>query len=243
MVDVKREGVGSSARMRGVPPASAPGRPAAVSRRRGQTKGDRNEQAILDTCERLLAEKSLMAITIDEMAGGAGISRPTFYFYFPSREAVLATLAERLHEQIFEASQAWLRRKDESPAAALRRTVEAILALWREHGPVLRATVQARTTDPDLRDFWAEASRRFVVGTAEHIQRERDAGIAPPGPPDATALASVLASMNEQVCYNTSLRRRSAQVDREVADTLVHVWLHAVYGTIDDAGSDKGSDE
>ena len=34
------------------------------------------------------------AITIEELASGAGISRPTFYFYFDSREAVIRALSE-----------------------------------------------------------------------------------------------------------------------------------------------------
>jgi AcrR family transcriptional regulator len=44
----------------------------------------------------LLDERALADISVDDLAKGAGISRPTFYFYFPSKEAVLLALLERM---------------------------------------------------------------------------------------------------------------------------------------------------
>ena len=38
----------------------------------------------------------LAEISVDDLAKGAGISRPTFYFYFPSKDAVLLTLLDRV---------------------------------------------------------------------------------------------------------------------------------------------------
>src|SRR4029077_19443864 len=61
-------------------------------RRSSRPSGDDREQAILATAERLLEERALADISVDDLAKGAGISRPTFYFYFPSKEAVLLTL-------------------------------------------------------------------------------------------------------------------------------------------------------
>ena len=62
--------------------AMPPRTSSARARRRAPRKGDLTEQAILDTAERLLADRSLASIGIDELAAGAGISRPSFYFYF-----------------------------------------------------------------------------------------------------------------------------------------------------------------
>src|SRR5207248_11581246 len=53
-------------------------------RRSARTSGDERERAILQTAEELLRERSLTDIAVDEPARGAGISRSTFYFYFPS---------------------------------------------------------------------------------------------------------------------------------------------------------------
>lgn len=198
-------------------------------RRRAARKGDLTEQAILDTAARLLADRSMASIGIDELAAGAGISRPSFYFYFESREAVLRALAERMSDALYRSSEVWLRRSDESPALAIRRAIEANLALWRKHGAVLRATVHARDTDREMGGFWDGVGRRFVDATAEQIERERAAGLALPGPPAARSLARVLVAMNQRALHEASLRRRSAAADRELVDTLAAVWMRAVY--------------
>ena len=69
------------------------GRGVLSASRRPARKGDLKEQAILATCERLLGEKPLGEIGVDELAAGAGISRPSFYFYFESKNAVLRAQA------------------------------------------------------------------------------------------------------------------------------------------------------
>ena len=55
-------------------------------------KGDANEQAILETAERLLGASAFSEISISDLAASAGISRSSFYFYFGSKDEVLMTL-------------------------------------------------------------------------------------------------------------------------------------------------------
>src|SRR4051794_41231086 len=70
--------------------------PAPRGRRSVRPSGDDRELAILTTAERLLSERPLSSISVDDLARGAGISRPTFYFYFASKDAVLLTLLDRV---------------------------------------------------------------------------------------------------------------------------------------------------
>src|SRR5688500_5015616 len=74
-------------------------------RRAGRPTGDDRELAILATAERLLGERTLREISIDDLAKGAGISRPTFYFYFPSKDAVLLALLDRVVSEADEAAR------------------------------------------------------------------------------------------------------------------------------------------
>lgn len=200
-----------------------------TGRRRKPRRGDITEAAILDTAEKLLADRPLSAITVDELARGAGISRPSFYFHFESREAVLRALAERIVDELAQASDRWLERGGDPPETAIRRTLEGILALWQAHGPVLRAMIEAGAGDAELRRFWTSVGKRFVDATAARIERERAAGVAPGGP-DAHSLAAVLVAMNDRVFYDHSRHRRSAREDRDLVHTLTAVWLRAVYG-------------
>ena len=68
----------------------------ARGRRTTRPTGDDREAAILATAEELLGQRPLAEISVDDLARGAGISRPTFYFYFRSKDAVLLTLLDRV---------------------------------------------------------------------------------------------------------------------------------------------------
>jgi AcrR family transcriptional regulator len=207
-------------------PTSPPPR---TSRRRGERRGDVTERAILETAERLLSERPLSQISVEELARGAGISRPSFYFYFESREAVLRALAEGLTDALYRAAERWLDPGDRSPAEATRLAISENLDLWQKHGPVLRAVVRARETDPEIRRLWGEFVRRYVNAFADHIEHEREAGRAPSGPPSARDLAIVLLNMSDRTWYETALVRRSQAAQKALVDTMTTVWLRAVY--------------
>src|SRR4030088_2909646 len=93
----------------------------ARGRRSARVSGEERESAILATAERLLEERSPQEISVDDLARGAGISRPSFYFYFPSKDAVFLTLIDRLVEQA-----------DAGRGDVLERLAEDPRARWRE---------------------------------------------------------------------------------------------------------------
>jgi TetR/AcrR family transcriptional regulator, ethionamide resistance regulator len=206
---------------------SVPSAPSA--RRRVARKGDLTEQRLLGEAESLMAGRPLSSIGIDEIANAAGISRSSFYFYFASREALLRTLGERAQDEVLASAESWLNRTDEPPAAAIERALTENLAMWRRHGPVLRALHDARHTDEETDAVRLAIARRFVDATAAQIERERSAGVAPPAPPDARRLAALLTGMNDRAFYEASQRPASRRRDRELVRALTTVWLRSVY--------------
>lgn len=183
------------------------------------------------TAERLLAKKSLHEISVDELAKGARISRPTFYFYFESKFAVVRALVEEIVEDTYTAALRWLERTDEPPDEAIRSSIEVGTRHWREHGPVLRAAVQTLEIFPEMDRFWEQVTRRFVDAVAVQIEREREAGLALDGPPSAHALATALIWMDERCFYTASLGANPSLNDDELIETLTAVWLRSIYGT------------
>jgi AcrR family transcriptional regulator len=61
-------------------------------RRQIQTRCD----AILDAARELMAERGYAAMTMDDLAARAGITKPTLYRYFPSKEAIAVQAVVRL---------------------------------------------------------------------------------------------------------------------------------------------------
>lgn len=201
------------------------------ARRGSRPSGDDREHAILATAERLLADRALGEISIDELARGAGISRPTFYFYFESKDAVLLTLLERVVAEADEAAFDLPERPAEDRATAWREAIDAFFTTFRAHRAVAVASAQARATNAEVRRLWTKVMEHWVRHTEEAIQAERDRGAAPPGPP-ARELALALNLMNERVMYATFAAEEPSVTEPHVVDTLLHVWLTSIYRTI-----------
>src|SRR5262249_29684216 len=72
------------------------------SRRDKRLSGDQRECEILESTERLMQERPFHEISTDAIAAGAGITRPTFYFYFASKDAVLLALLDDLTRRVHD---------------------------------------------------------------------------------------------------------------------------------------------
>ncbi len=186
------------------------------------------EQAILDTAWRLLSEKPIASITIDELAKGAGISRSSFYFYFSSRSEVIRALAERTRADLTEAV---LEPLGGAPSIrdAVKTVVENLLARWRTHGPLLRAMDHLAERDPELAEFWTSISARLVGRLAALIDAERRRGRAPDGP-SAFDLAWSLMHLYWRVGQQLSLGTGAGVEDP--VETLTAMTMRAIYSPL-----------
>jgi TetR/AcrR family transcriptional regulator, ethionamide resistance regulator len=211
-----------------LPPA-----PKARGRRGARASGDDRERAILETAERLLEERPLSEISVDDLAKGAGISRPTFYFYFPSKDAVVLTIIDRLVEAATGSREEALATLAEGdPRAGLRQGIEDLYAAFRSRRAVVLAASELRTTNSEARELWAEVMEGWVTDVTAVIEAERARGAAPPGQP-ARDLAIALVQMNERVQYATFAGESPSLEDDRVLEVLVDIWLRAIYGAAD----------
>lgn len=216
--------------VRMAPPRTAASRPATRSRRTPKVSGDERERAILETLERLLDERPLHAISIDDLARGAGISRPTFYFYFASKEAVLLSLFERMLAEAQATRGDTLHRLAEDPPARLREALGAFFEAFRSRRAVTLAGADAQASSPEVRAVWAQVMEAWVAEAAAAIEAERARGAAPDGVP-ARELAISLLLMNERVFQTTFARQQPAVPEDDVLDVIVPIWLSAIYGS------------
>lgn len=195
------------------------GRIPARGRRSGERKGDARERAILDTCEALLAEKGYEAMTVGDIAEGAGITRGALYFYFGSKQEVVTALVARTVEHLWERSRATAQAEDPhlAVAAAMRRTVE----LWNVHGLVMRTAIDLSLTVPAIGELWSRTADLFTAAITAVLER---AGVRPgAGPQDAPAVARALCWMIERTFYHAS--QQSPQELRAASATCEHIWL------------------
>jgi AcrR family transcriptional regulator len=200
-------------------------------RRGTRANGDDRERAILETAERLLEDRPLSEISVDDLAKGAGISRPTFYFYFPSKDAVVLTIVDRLvADAAASRAEALATLAQGDPRAGLRKALEDLYGAFRSRRAVALAAAELRPTNSEARDLWSQVMEGWVTDATAVIEAERARGAAPPGQP-ARDLAIALVQMNERVQYATFADESPSLEDSRVLDVLVDIWLRAIYGT------------
>ncbi|WP_343232229.1 TetR/AcrR family transcriptional regulator, partial [Mycolicibacterium sp. CBMA 361] len=135
-------------------------------RRATRPSGDEREAAILATATTLLQQRSFSEISVDDLAKGAGISRPTFYFYFPSKEAVLLSLLDPLIKRADTGFDGALEDMPADPKEAIRHGIEIFFSSFGSHPATARAGVEAVRTVPEFREVWAG-----LMLLAAHISR------------------------------------------------------------------------
>jgi AcrR family transcriptional regulator len=151
----------------------APRRGAGGARRRDRT-GQR--ALLLDVTARLVAEEGTAAVTMERVAGLAGVSKPVVYKSFSDRGDLLCALLERCWLGLDESVQRRLRaaRSFDAHVAAL---VSSYFEELARQGRVLQVLLAGAAAEPAL-----EAARRDRHRDAERQWSEfyqRRGGLAP----------------------------------------------------------------
>ena len=199
-------------------------------RRASRPSGDDREAAILQTAERLLEERLLAEISVDDLAKGAGISRPTFYFYFPSKEAVLLTLVDRVVQEADTAIEHLSAELPSDPARVWGAIITRVFESFGKQRWIARNGLSLLARDGEIRQVWLTLMQKWIDSTAATIQAERDRGAAPDTIP-AEDLAATLNFMNERAMLASFAAEQPAVAYEHVVETLTHVWLTSIYGT------------
>ena len=198
----------------------------AIKSRRAPTKGDQREQALIDAARSLFRDKSISQVTIDELAGAAGIARSGFYFYFESKQALLAALVDqRLAEADLEMAE-WL-TSDGLDRGALRRGLAAGLARWKVDGRWLREAFITPDPGPEVMHVRDRLVDEGCTLFSKRIERDARAGRTVAGPP---VLVAKMAVHLRSVTFADVYGDPGAYDEDELLDTLTDAVLRLVYG-------------
>ncbi|GAA1656561.1 TetR/AcrR family transcriptional regulator [Actinoplanes couchii] len=192
-----------------------------MKRRTGPSKGDLREAAILDAARTLFAEQPYDAVTIDDLARAAGLSRTGFYFYFRTKAAVLTALMARFWD-VLGASHVWFDSTGPSPVL-LREQLLASAQLWREHAGVLSCAPGTA----EVREFNARVTARHDERCAEKISRDQQLGTATTTIP-ANRLAEMVGAIRD-ARWSQMANASDAELDDAVQD-IAEAIQRLVYG-------------
>jgi TetR/AcrR family transcriptional regulator, ethionamide resistance regulator len=197
-----------------------------VPARRRRRTPEVAEAEIISAAESLLRERPFRELTVDEVMRRTELSRPSFYVYFTDRHQLVLKVVEHLGSELFTMSDRWLRGTGEGPQIA-REALDGIVAVYVEHGPVMRALADAAADDRGVEQAYNALVQTFVDATARHIEEEIADGRVLPL--DARETATALVWMMERY-LNLSLGREPMTPRAAVADTLATICTRVLYG-------------
>lgn len=116
--------------------------PMTQAERRSHTRA-----ALIDAALKLFSDVGVVATTVDQISAAAGVTKRTFYRYFPSKEAVLFAEYEDRVEWALKALQT--RPPNEPLTDCLLRSIDSFPA---EAGPVVQAAALRDQLDTEVID-------------------------------------------------------------------------------------------
>jgi AcrR family transcriptional regulator len=197
---------------RSVPPRTSPRK---VPR---QERSRLTVEAILDAAARVFERHGYAAGTTNRIAERAGVSIGSLYQYFPNKDAILVALVERhLDEGTAVAGPVLAALAAQRPPVevAMRRLVEAMVALHRERPALHRVLFEEAPRPPALRRR-LEALEGAAVAAVEAYLRERDDVRRDPG-----IAARMVVRVVETVTHELTLRPGDVAVATYVEETVV----------------------
>jgi AcrR family transcriptional regulator len=195
----------------------------AALRRRAHERRSNAERMILEATEALLAAREFHDLTVEDVMATTGLTRTSFYRYFPDLEAVLLRRLSDLGDDLRRSADSWL----QDPTAGLETGVEFV-TLFRDHGRLLLAFEQASGAGTEIDRAWRSVIQEFTdtyTGFIAELCRQRLCNI---DRPEQTARA--LVGMTERYLLDTYGRGPAVDVDVAAA-TLAEIWQRTLFSS------------
>jgi AcrR family transcriptional regulator len=198
----------------GMSPPATPAERKQPEQRRSRARVER----ILDEAAALISETGVDGMTMSALAERAGVSLPSIYRYFSSKQAIIERLALRYAERVRTEFLAALGPVT-TRAAARDAVADAMAIYWRLYrdDETFAAVWSATVADPALAVLDIDDSRRNGLLLAEAI-----ADVADPGGVDPALLAFVASHLAGSVV------RLAVQLEATEAEAVVDVMVERV---------------
>jgi AcrR family transcriptional regulator len=203
-----------------------------AARRRGvndtrelRARGRNTKRRLLDAGATVLAAKGYHATRVDDVVKLAQTSHGTFYLYFSNKEELFRALAAEVAEEMTALAEALEPlRSGAAGRARLQRWIAQFVALYRHHGPVIRAWTEAEIGGSEFGRLGTDLLTQFTGVVVARIGE-----VAPPDLDPAIA-ALVLVAMLERLNYYALTNQVRVEPDA-IAETIARVTHASLFGT------------
>ena len=189
-------------------------------------KSERTRQSILDAALKFLWTHPFRDLTVGELMSLAGISRSAFYQYFEDLHDLMEVLLRGMEEEILAVTSAWFQGEGD-PIPLLEDSLENMVRVCYQQGPILRAVSDAAPMDERLEKAWTDFKKGFDDAVTNRIEQQQADGLIKPF--DARPVAMALNRMDAYLIIQ-QFGRRPRGNQKSVRDAILRVWISTLYG-------------
>jgi AcrR family transcriptional regulator len=200
---------------------------------------DEARREILDSAARFLRKRDFRDLTVAKVMAGTTLSRPAFYQYFKDVHDLIVSLLHDIEAVMHETASPWINGEGE-PLAALRKSNWGIVETCIEHGPIIRAIVEAAPLDERLEQAWTSFMERWDDAAEARIVAHQRDGLIPPL--DSRRIAKALNSLDVNLVV-AAFGRHPQDDPEEVLETMHRVWSSTLYGRLPRSLPAEGTSE
>ena len=192
----------------------------------GIRKSERTRQEILEAALEFLWTHPFRDLTVAELMSNTGTTRSAFYRYFSDLHELMEALLAGLEQQILAIAEPWFTILDDPPAR-LAESLEGLVKVCYQQGPIIRAVVDAAPMDERLEASWNRFVQVFDDAVTQRIEVDQDSGLI--GQFDARAVAIALNQMDIGVLMH-HFGRRPRSKPEPVLQSISQIWISTIYG-------------
>jgi AcrR family transcriptional regulator len=193
-----------------------------------QDAATRTRQAVLDAARELFVAQGYTATTVEEIAGRAGVSKPTVFAAAGSKQAILKQLRDidlaGDDEPVPVAQRPWYREAlaEPDPRRALRLYARNATAIHRRSAGVHEVLRAAAASDKELHNLWRASEDERRGGATIVIDALLQKSRLKAGLDRAAAIDIVWVLTASEVFWRLVRNRRwsNAQFESWLGDTL-----------------------
>jgi AcrR family transcriptional regulator len=142
------------------------------------TKADAQRQRVLSESTEIFSKRGFRATSMNEIAAAVGLSKPTLYHYFHSKEELLVRIYSNMLDESLEMARKTVAAAD-SPLAAIRDLIASRVAYTCHNKALLKVCFEEEHELPP--DLFAEVLQRrhafenlFLTAVQEHLEQHPD---------------------------------------------------------------------
>lgn len=150
-----------------------------AARSRSPATGDDPRRRLLAAAAMILESgRAFTEISVEDLAGEAGLARTTFYEHFADKSALLMELADHVTRVFEDGASRWYRLPAGATRGDLREALRELARTHIDHRFTMSAVVDAAAYDPAIRAAYEAVIEVRIAGMRQSFRdQQRDGAI------------------------------------------------------------------